>query len=226
MGTVSTCHQPAIKPIETHYKGYRFRSRLEARWAVFFDALGVEWEYEPEGFDLGAAGWYLPDFKVCRGSGHVWFEVKASEQAMTPPEWLKVCRFGEGNHTILLFGPPTDVLTKYRTPTSYYRAALYRPYLERFKFEDDPAAAYASAIHEYETFPGPEVLIPCIGVDWLCAEAKWLPRLAENEWGLGGTPLHEILADEDPALRRYYLGRAQAAIIAARSARFGRGGRG
>ena len=27
-----------IKPIETHYKGYRFRSRLEARWAVFFDA--------------------------------------------------------------------------------------------------------------------------------------------------------------------------------------------
>jgi hypothetical protein len=42
-----------IKAIETRYKGYRFRSRLEARWAVFFDALGVEWEYEKEGFDLG-----------------------------------------------------------------------------------------------------------------------------------------------------------------------------
>jgi hypothetical protein len=28
-----------IKAIETSYKGYRFRSRLEARWAVFFDAL-------------------------------------------------------------------------------------------------------------------------------------------------------------------------------------------
>lgn len=41
-----------IKAIETEYKGYRFRSRLEARWAVFFDALGVEWVYEPEGFDL------------------------------------------------------------------------------------------------------------------------------------------------------------------------------
>lgn len=25
--------------IETEYKGYRFRSRLEARWAVFFDTL-------------------------------------------------------------------------------------------------------------------------------------------------------------------------------------------
>ena len=37
-----------VKPIETVYKGYRFRSRLEARWAVFFDALDIEWYYEPE----------------------------------------------------------------------------------------------------------------------------------------------------------------------------------
>jgi len=51
-----------LKPIETKYKGYRFRSRLEARWAVFFDALGMAWEYEPEGFDLGPEGYYLPDF--------------------------------------------------------------------------------------------------------------------------------------------------------------------
>lgn len=51
-----------IKPIETLYKGYRFRSRLEARWAVFFDELGIKWEYEKEGYDLGEAGWYLPDF--------------------------------------------------------------------------------------------------------------------------------------------------------------------
>ncbi len=41
-----------MKPIETEYKGYRFRSRLEARWAVFFDACGVDWEYEPEGYRL------------------------------------------------------------------------------------------------------------------------------------------------------------------------------
>jgi hypothetical protein len=51
-----------IKAIETVYKGYRFRSRLEARWAVFFDALGITWEYEKEGYDLGELGWYLPDF--------------------------------------------------------------------------------------------------------------------------------------------------------------------
>ena len=30
----------SLRPIETHYNGYRFRSRLEARWAVFFEAMG------------------------------------------------------------------------------------------------------------------------------------------------------------------------------------------
>lgn len=51
-----------IKAIPTRYKGYHFRSRLEARWAVFFDALGIKWEYEPEGFQLDNGDKYLPDF--------------------------------------------------------------------------------------------------------------------------------------------------------------------
>lgn len=41
-----------IQAIETSYKGCRFRSRLEARYAVFFDALGIEWQYEPQGFEI------------------------------------------------------------------------------------------------------------------------------------------------------------------------------
>lgn len=60
-----------IKAIETVYNGYRFRSRLEARWAVFFDTLGIKYEYEPEGFQLPSGKMYLPDFRVkcwgCRG---------------------------------------------------------------------------------------------------------------------------------------------------------------
>jgi hypothetical protein len=51
-----------IKAIETVYNGYRFRSRLEARWAVFFDTLGVNYEYEQEGYNLGNGVRYLPDF--------------------------------------------------------------------------------------------------------------------------------------------------------------------
>ena len=58
-----------IKPIETIYRGYRFRSRLEARWAVFLDSLGVTYEYEPEGFRLPDGSMYLPDFRVmCHAS--------------------------------------------------------------------------------------------------------------------------------------------------------------
>jgi hypothetical protein len=50
-----------IAPIETLYRGYRFRSRLEARWAVFFDAAEIEWVYEPDGFRVNGRA-YLPDF--------------------------------------------------------------------------------------------------------------------------------------------------------------------
>jgi len=63
------------KPIETRYKGYRFRSRLEARWAVFFDALQICYRYEPEGFDLNGL-WYLPDFYLPSEQPGSWIEVK------------------------------------------------------------------------------------------------------------------------------------------------------
>ena len=66
-----------IRAIETHYRGYRFRSRTEARWAVFFDALGVRWEYERQGYDL-PTGPYLPDFWL-PDQGY-WIEIKG-----TPP---------------------------------------------------------------------------------------------------------------------------------------------
>lgn len=49
----------AAKP--TLYRGIRFRSRLEARWAVFFDAIGREWVYEPAFPELASLG-YQPDF--------------------------------------------------------------------------------------------------------------------------------------------------------------------
>jgi hypothetical protein len=68
----------SIQPIETGYKGYLFRSRAEARWAVFYDALGVSWLYEPEGFELGDGIRYLPDFWLPRQG--CWVEIKPSLQ--------------------------------------------------------------------------------------------------------------------------------------------------
>jgi hypothetical protein len=62
-----------IKAIETIYRGWKFRSRLEARWAVFMDELGVEYRYEPEGFDLDGIR-YLPDFYLPKLK--CWLEIK------------------------------------------------------------------------------------------------------------------------------------------------------
>jgi hypothetical protein len=64
------------EPIQTRYAGYLFRSRLEARWAVFFDALGLRWEYEPEGFVLPSGEKYLPDFCIHLRHGPLWIEIK------------------------------------------------------------------------------------------------------------------------------------------------------
>lgn len=106
-----------MKAIETSYRGYRFRSRLEARWAVFFDALNLSWEYEPEGFDLGFGELYLPDFRVTSPQGLVtWYEVKPrhtlkDRKFQTFQESLLELSHGEDSTpAVFLAGDPVDVL--------------------------------------------------------------------------------------------------------------------
>ena len=96
----------AITAIPTEYKGYRFRSRLEARWAVFFDACRVSWEYEPEGFALPNGQFYLPDFLLhgCAGRSpsDLYVEVKGK---MTKADAEKIRQFSGvidiDNHEVL-----------------------------------------------------------------------------------------------------------------------------
>lgn len=56
-----------MNAIPTKYDGVQFRSRLEARWAAFFDIVDWKWDYEP----IDLAG-YIPDFI----SGTTLIEVK------------------------------------------------------------------------------------------------------------------------------------------------------
>lgn len=72
-----------MKAIQTYYKGYHFRSRNEARWAVFFEHLGLEWEYEREGWDLVDVGYYLPDFYL--RMQNCWVEIKPRGEAGYQP---------------------------------------------------------------------------------------------------------------------------------------------
>jgi hypothetical protein len=50
-----------IKAIPTRYKGRIYRSKLEARYAAFFDLLGWKYEYEPH--VPGIVDW-SPDFNI------------------------------------------------------------------------------------------------------------------------------------------------------------------
>jgi hypothetical protein len=95
-----------IKAKETRYNGYRFRSRLEARWAVFFDTLHIKYEYEKEGYELGEAGSYLPDFWLPQVQ--MWGEVKAVEP--TEQENMKMIALVRltGFGCLRLIGTPED----------------------------------------------------------------------------------------------------------------------
>lgn len=92
-----------VKPIETEYNGYRFRSRLEARWAVFFDAAGIPYQYEPEGFVLSDGTYYLPDFYL--PWFHAYVEIKPSAMDSKDREIaIKKCeRLFQKDSVVVLF---------------------------------------------------------------------------------------------------------------------------
>jgi nucleotide-binding universal stress UspA family protein len=98
-----------IKAIETSYKGSLFRSRLEARWAIAFDVLGLPWQYEVQGFDLGDAGLYLPDFWVPYPYGDGWGEwVEVKPEPPTDEECAKLAALAEqsGHRAYCVCGQP------------------------------------------------------------------------------------------------------------------------
>jgi len=105
-----------IKAIETKYKGYRFRSRLEARWAVFFDALEEPWEYEKEGFDTGQ-GYYLPDFWLSRLG--IWVEIKG--------QWP----VGDDRAKLLIFSIQTNALATLVGQIGEHRTIMAMPMLPK-----------------------------------------------------------------------------------------------
>jgi hypothetical protein len=93
-----------LKAIETAYDGRLFRSRLEARWAVFFRALGMRYVYEPEGYDLDGT-WYLPDFYL--PFLQLFVEIKPDEPS--DDEQMRCAKLARatGRNVVLLSGQPS-----------------------------------------------------------------------------------------------------------------------
>lgn len=65
-----------FKPKATEFDGVKYKSATEARWALFFTALGLDFEYEPE-----IRNRYTPDFRIKIGPAiSLFFEVKATNR--------------------------------------------------------------------------------------------------------------------------------------------------
>ncbi|MEV6105735.1 hypothetical protein AB0M28_13610 [Streptomyces sp. NPDC051940] len=126
-------HETKIQPIETRYAGHCFRSRLEARWAVFFDALDVRWEYEPQGYLLGPSKIpYLPDFWL--PDLDTWAEVKGGEEDLNL-ELLHAAVLAGGLPTalgLLLLGtvpnPPAGHLTAHWMLCNFDEQVVPQPF--------------------------------------------------------------------------------------------------
>lgn len=107
---------PDIKPIETIYNGYKFRSRLEARWAVFFDVGKIKYEYEPEGFELPNGQKYLPDFYLPKFEAYV--EVKGER----PEAWEEL---EKASNAIYWGSPVKRIIILSSIPTSEFDGGLW-----------------------------------------------------------------------------------------------------
>lgn len=90
-----------MEAIPTTYRGIRYRSRLEARWAAFFRFMELHAEYEP----LDLEGW-IPDFSI----GSALVEVKP---CLTEDEFIEhELRYGDyaSERDIILVGVSPVVL--------------------------------------------------------------------------------------------------------------------
>jgi hypothetical protein len=101
-------------PVQSRYRGQHskhtwygknwFRSKLEAKWAVFYDQLGLSWRYEPGPFDLGDRT-YTPDFWIEEWRCHV--EIKFLAKKLWPSLHLRrLCKLKPKCAVLLVTGQP------------------------------------------------------------------------------------------------------------------------
>lgn len=119
-----------MKGIVTMYRGRRFRSRLEARWAVLFDLF--DWRYEYEPYDL--EGW-IPDFALF-GAGEILVEIKPYS-SLKEFDTRKILTALEGTEKwgkeILLLGSTLMATTNTNAPVWAGRPAVILGFLGEFE---------------------------------------------------------------------------------------------
>lgn len=190
-----------IRAIETRYAGCRFRSRLEAKWAVFFTALGIRWQYEPQGIlvsnrldnDWETRRAYLPDFLL--PDHGLWVEVKGH---VTKAELWTVLNnaaslssnndggcHDAGGYDMLLLGDVPRQDLNLRLPA---RLHMHKGILQAFPWKGEPYSNKRGTCHSP------------FGVD-IASDGGTMEDGLED-WLLDGLPVPSIPANVGLALRR------------------------
>lgn len=92
-----------IPAIPTFYNGVQYRSRTEARTAVFFDYFGIRHEYEPRKYHLNGIV-YIPDFWLT--DYKLWVETKGQKPTDREREKARRLFYHEGYPVFIVSGVP------------------------------------------------------------------------------------------------------------------------
>jgi len=100
-----------MKAKPTYYNATLFRSKLEAKWAVFFDRLGIDYEYENESYLCSDGSQYTPDFYLpfvtTRGqNGGTFIEIKPMSYIHDSDYEVRIISAIKPNNLVLFKGEP------------------------------------------------------------------------------------------------------------------------
>lgn len=132
---------------ESWHRGNLFRSRLEVKWATFFESLGVSYRYEPKGFRLAEGKiYYTPDFYLPAYQKYVEIKPYTPDQDEILKARLLVAE--TGCTTFIISGEPWP--GEYRMlPVLPGPRTLYRQYRTKAFPQTDPRAiGYGELTHE------------------------------------------------------------------------------
>jgi hypothetical protein len=231
-----------IQAIETHYQGIRFRSRLEARWAVFLDFFGIKWIYEHEGYLIGNEC-YLPDFYIIQHD--CFLEIKPVAPEVSDFKKVSIASVVSGKPVILawgmpcsqydahdVFGPDDRAFRAWKNEGFVATLSMARPPKKEHIFgmcgiDTKSALAIRGHCEEIGEMPRPGEIGGLCAFDFYCCDNCKKTSIVErsmccdeeeaNRYCISGCPV-----EEDPRGSEYTWDRVEAATSLAASYRFGK----
>ena len=147
----------SVHGIPSKYKGVWFRSRLEARWAAFFDRARWPWTYEP----LELPGW-IPDFAILKDYElqiHPTVAVARRTQMMSEE---RIAATHDNCSGIV----PRDLLIEVKPALSWPALSIHRNRIDRSRYTDGAVLLVGAAV---------PIGVPQLGIGQLKWAGEWGP---------------------------------------------------